>query len=162
MQDEARHVMFGRLALRDYYPQLTAAERDEREEFCVDACYACVTVLGRGGLGAPRPARRVGPTSATASRSACSAATCSCASCRSEGHRALGPRIVKAFTDMGVLGFADATSMPRWPTTRRPPRTSNKLRWTTSTRWPPRLERCTVTPGSVRAPARSPLDLASP
>ena len=39
MQDEARHVMFGRLALRDYYPELTAAERDEREEFCVDACY---------------------------------------------------------------------------------------------------------------------------
>jgi hypothetical protein len=39
MQDEARHVMFGRLALRDYYPQLTDAERDEREEFCVDACY---------------------------------------------------------------------------------------------------------------------------
>jgi para-aminobenzoate N-oxygenase AurF len=39
MQDEARHVMFGRLALRDYYPQLTDTERDEREEFCVDACY---------------------------------------------------------------------------------------------------------------------------
>ena len=39
MQDEARHVAFGRLALRDYYPQLTQAERDEREEFCVDACY---------------------------------------------------------------------------------------------------------------------------
>jgi hypothetical protein len=39
MQDEARHVAFGRLALRDYYPQLTEAERDEREEFCVDACY---------------------------------------------------------------------------------------------------------------------------
>jgi hypothetical protein len=39
MQDEARHVMFGRLALRDYYPQLTDAERDEREEFCVDACH---------------------------------------------------------------------------------------------------------------------------
>jgi hypothetical protein len=39
MQDEARHVMFGRLALRDFYPQLTDAERDEREEFCVDACY---------------------------------------------------------------------------------------------------------------------------
>ena len=31
--------MFGRLALRDYYPQLTQPERDEREEFCVDACY---------------------------------------------------------------------------------------------------------------------------
>src|SRR4051794_1402168 len=39
MQDEARHVMFGRLALRDYYPQLTQAERDEREEFAVEACY---------------------------------------------------------------------------------------------------------------------------
>jgi hypothetical protein len=39
MQDEARHVTFGRLALRDYYPQLTQAERDEREEFCVEACY---------------------------------------------------------------------------------------------------------------------------
>ena len=39
MQDEARHVMFGRLALRDYYPQLTQAERDERETFCVEACY---------------------------------------------------------------------------------------------------------------------------
>ncbi|HEV8437932.1 MAG TPA: ferritin-like domain-containing protein [Methylomirabilota bacterium] len=39
MQDEARHVAFGRLALRDYYPQLTQAERDEREEFTVEACY---------------------------------------------------------------------------------------------------------------------------
>src|SRR6266852_6049196 len=39
MQDEARHVAFGRLALRDYYPQLTDAERDEREEFVVDACW---------------------------------------------------------------------------------------------------------------------------
>jgi len=39
MQDEARHVAFGRLALRDYYPQLTQAERDQREEFVVDACY---------------------------------------------------------------------------------------------------------------------------
>src|SRR5262245_55326783 len=39
MQDEARHVAFGRLALRDYYPQLSDAERDEREEFTVEACY---------------------------------------------------------------------------------------------------------------------------
>jgi hypothetical protein len=39
MQDEARHVAFGRLALRDYYPQLTDAERDEREDFAVTACY---------------------------------------------------------------------------------------------------------------------------
>jgi hypothetical protein len=39
MQDEARHVAFGRLALRDYYPELTQAERDERQEFAVEACY---------------------------------------------------------------------------------------------------------------------------
>jgi hypothetical protein len=39
MQDEARHVAFGRIALRDYYPTLTQAERDEREEFAVEACY---------------------------------------------------------------------------------------------------------------------------
>ncbi|HEV2301775.1 MAG TPA: diiron oxygenase, partial [Stellaceae bacterium] len=39
MQDEARHVAFGRIALRDYYPQLSAAERAEREEFVVDACW---------------------------------------------------------------------------------------------------------------------------
>src|SRR2546430_430624 len=39
MQDEARHVAFGRLALREYYPQLTNAERLEREEFVVYASY---------------------------------------------------------------------------------------------------------------------------
>jgi hypothetical protein len=39
MQDEARHVAFGRLSLRDYYPQLTQAEREEREEFVVYASY---------------------------------------------------------------------------------------------------------------------------
>lgn len=39
MEDEARHVAFGRLSLRDYYPQLTQKERDEREEFLVEACY---------------------------------------------------------------------------------------------------------------------------
>lgn len=39
MQDEARHVAFGRLALRDFYPQITQKERDEREEFVVEACY---------------------------------------------------------------------------------------------------------------------------
>ncbi len=39
MQDEARHVAFGRLALRDYYPQLSDAERAEREEFTVEACW---------------------------------------------------------------------------------------------------------------------------
>lgn len=39
MQDEARHVAFGRLALRDYYKQLTDAELREREEFVIEGCY---------------------------------------------------------------------------------------------------------------------------
>jgi hypothetical protein len=39
MQDEARHVAFGRLALRDFYPQLSEAERAEREQFAVEALY---------------------------------------------------------------------------------------------------------------------------
>ncbi len=39
MQDEARHVAFGRLSLREYYPHLTEGERREREEFLVEACY---------------------------------------------------------------------------------------------------------------------------
>jgi hypothetical protein len=39
MQDEARHVAFGRLALRDYYAQLSAAELAERQEFVVEGCH---------------------------------------------------------------------------------------------------------------------------
>ncbi len=39
MADEARHVAFGNLALRDYYPHLSEAERAEREEFVVEASY---------------------------------------------------------------------------------------------------------------------------
>jgi hypothetical protein len=39
MQDEARHVTFGRMALREYYPHLSDAERNEREEFAVEALY---------------------------------------------------------------------------------------------------------------------------
>jgi len=40
MQDEARHVAFGRILLRKYYRDLTAAERREREEFVTEACWA--------------------------------------------------------------------------------------------------------------------------
>jgi hypothetical protein len=39
MQDEARHVAFGRMALRDYYKQLSAAELAEREDFVIEGCY---------------------------------------------------------------------------------------------------------------------------
>ena len=39
MQDEARHVAFGRIALRDHYKELTQKERDEREDFVVEGCW---------------------------------------------------------------------------------------------------------------------------
>ncbi|MEU6529412.1 ferritin-like domain-containing protein [Streptomyces sp. NPDC046928] len=39
MQDEARHVAFGRMALRDYYKQLTDAELREREDFVIEGCH---------------------------------------------------------------------------------------------------------------------------
>jgi hypothetical protein len=110
MQDEARHVMFGRLALRDYYPQLSEVEREEREEFCVDACYRMRDrFLGEEvweQLGLPD---EVGQYVSN-----------------SEQQRTFrsylflrivpvlkdiglwGPKIRKAFDDMGVLAFADA------------------------------------------------------
>jgi hypothetical protein len=39
MQDEARHVAFGRLALKEAYADLTDRERAEREEFVIEASY---------------------------------------------------------------------------------------------------------------------------
>jgi hypothetical protein len=39
MQDEARHVAFGRLALKDYYAQLSSSELAEREEFVIEGCH---------------------------------------------------------------------------------------------------------------------------
>jgi len=110
MQDEARHVMFGRLALRDFYPQLTQKERDEREEFCVDACYR----MRDRFLGEEVWERLELPPEVADYVE------------NSESQRQFrsylfmrivpilrdiglwGPRIRKAFTDMGVMGFADA------------------------------------------------------
>jgi hypothetical protein len=39
MQDEARHVAFGRMALHDYYAQLSEKELAEREDFVIEGCY---------------------------------------------------------------------------------------------------------------------------
>jgi thioester reductase-like protein len=39
IEDEARHVAFGRMTLQKLYPALTEKERDEREEFVVEASY---------------------------------------------------------------------------------------------------------------------------
>ncbi|GAA4068919.1 ferritin-like domain-containing protein [Nonomuraea soli] len=39
MQDEARHVAFGRMALREYYQNLSESELREREDFVIEGCY---------------------------------------------------------------------------------------------------------------------------
>ena len=110
MQDEARHVAFGRLALRDYYPHLTQAERDEREEFVVEACYlmrdrfqardvwerlgldveACVDWMDQAEGTTQFRSRlftRIVPTI--------------------KDIGLWGPKVRKAYSDMGIIGFAD-------------------------------------------------------
>jgi hypothetical protein len=113
MQDEARHVAFGRLALREFYPQLTDAERDEREEFVVEACYhmrdrftqlevwenlglpvaECVAAVQRSDVMAQFRRRlftRIVPTV--------------------KDIGLWGPRVRRAYEDMGVLEFAEVDS----------------------------------------------------
>jgi hypothetical protein len=109
MQDEARHVTFGRLALRDYYPQLTQAERDEREEFCVDACYRMRDrFLGEEifeRLELPVELTEYVATSELTTRFRSFLFMRIVPVLKDIG--LWGPRITKAFDDMGVLGFAD-------------------------------------------------------
>jgi hypothetical protein len=110
MQDESRHVAFGRLALRDYYPQLTAQERDEREEFVVEGCYLLRDrFLGEEVwecLGFP-----VDECKEWVDRSELMRVYRSSLFTRivpTIRHIGLwGPRIQKAYADMGILGFAD-------------------------------------------------------
>ena len=110
MQDEARHVAFGRLALSDYYPQLTDKERDEREEFTVEACY-----LMRDRFIAREVWERLGfPVDECAAYMDDSAVM---RDFRSALFRRIvptvkaiglwGPRIRKAYEEMGIIGFAD-------------------------------------------------------
>ena len=111
MQDEARHVAFGRLALRDVYPQLSDAERDEREEFVVDACWHMrdrfnqLEVWQRLGLPVEDCIRLVDESPAMQlfrgrifSRIV--------PTVRDIG--LWGPRVRRAYEEMGVMGFADA------------------------------------------------------
>jgi hypothetical protein len=111
MQDEARHVAFGRIALREYYPELTEKERDEREEFAVEACYlmrdrflseevwevlglpveACVGYVDESQNMREFRSRlfsRIVPTI--------------------KDIGLWGPRIRRAYANMGILGYADA------------------------------------------------------
>ena len=91
MQDEARHVMFGRLALRDYYPQLSQAERDEREEFALRPATSCATASWARRFSSAWSCRPSSPpTSTRATPCASSATSCSCASCPSCATSACG------------------------------------------------------------------------
>src|SRR5215472_8706503 len=111
MQDEARHVAFGRLALRDYYPQLTQAERDEREDFTVQACYHMRDrfnqweVWERLGLPAKECVEAV-MTSESMAQFRTRLFSRIVPTVRDIG--LWGPRVRKAFEDMGVVSFADA------------------------------------------------------
>jgi hypothetical protein len=109
MQDEARHVAFGRLALRDFYPQLTEPERAQREEFCVEACYlmrdrfVAEEVWDNLGLG-PQAVEYV-RTSASMLLFQKLLFSRIVPALREIG--LWGTRVRRAFGDMDVLGFAD-------------------------------------------------------
>jgi hypothetical protein len=110
MQDEARHVAFGRIALREYYPQLTEKERDEREEFVVEGCYLlrdrflAEEVWETLGLPVDACMRHV-DRSEMMKLYRSSLFTRIVPTIKEIG--LWGPRVQKAYADMGILGFAD-------------------------------------------------------
>ena len=108
MQDEARHVAFGRLALREYYPQLTQAERDEREEFVVHASYlmrdrfVAEEVWDNVGLDRAECVRYV---ESSEMMLAFRKMLFSRIVPTIKDLGLFGPKVQKAFTDMGVIEF---------------------------------------------------------
>ncbi len=118
MQDEARHVAFGRLALRDFYPKLDQAERDEREEFVVEACYLmrdrflADEVWAQLGLPVEECTRHT-DASDWMREFRSYLFTRIVPNIKAIG--LWGPRIQKAYREMGILGFAevDAEALQR-------------------------------------------------
>jgi hypothetical protein len=111
MQDEARHVAFGRLALREYYPQLTAKERDEREQFIVEGCYLLrdrfLAEEVWEALGLPvEECKHYVERSEMMRIYRTSLFTRIVPTIKEIG--LWGPRVQKAYADMGILGFAEA------------------------------------------------------
>jgi hypothetical protein len=110
MQDEARHVAFGRLALRDYYPKLSDRERDEREEFVVEAChlmrdrFLAEEVWEQLGLPVAECMQHT-DTSSWMTEFRSYLFTRIVPNIKAIG--LWGPRIQKAYGEMGILGFAD-------------------------------------------------------
>ena len=110
MQDEARHVAFGRLALRDFYPRLTEAERGEREEFVVEACYHMRDRFDQKelweNLGLPA-AEAVQAVMASENMRRFRKRLFSRIVPTVKDIGLWGPRVQRAFTDMGAIEFAD-------------------------------------------------------
>ena len=114
MQDEARHVAFGRMALRDYYKQLTDAELREREEFVIEGCYLMRDRLrGSGGPGELRHRRRSEADEYVENseylqlfRSLLFSRIVPCV----KDIGLWGERLQQAYVDMGVLDMATPTS----------------------------------------------------
>jgi len=110
MQDESRHVAFGRLALRDYYPTLTQKERDEREQFLLEACYLMrdrfdsVEVWKTLGLDPEKCAEHMYDSGLMQQfRSALFARIVPIV----KDIGLWGPIIRKGYEDMGIIGYAD-------------------------------------------------------
>jgi hypothetical protein len=110
MQDEARHVAFGRLSLRDFYPQLTDKEREEREEFVVYASYLmrdrflAEEVWEHLGLPADECIKYV-ETSEMMQEFRKMLFSRIVPTVKDLG--LFGPKVQKAFQDMGVIDFAE-------------------------------------------------------
>jgi hypothetical protein len=111
MQDEARHVAFGRMALRDYYRQLSAAELREREEFVIEGCYLMrdrlrgVEVLENWGIPAAEAADLTEKSEFLhLFRKLLFSRIVPCV----KDIGLWGPRLQQAYVDMGVLELGDS------------------------------------------------------
>ena len=110
MQDEARHVAFGRLALKDAYADMTQAEKDEREEFVIEGSYLLRDRFLAGevweNLGMDRDKMTAYVDQAqifTEFRKALFSRVVPCV----KDIGLWGPKVQKAYEEMGVLGFQD-------------------------------------------------------
>jgi hypothetical protein len=113
MQDEARHVAFGRLALREYYPELSDKERDRREEFLVEACYLMrdrmdpAAVWDAVGLDV-KECRAIHEAALATLKFRSRLFSRIVPTVKDIG--LWGPRVCKAFEDLGAIQFADRDS----------------------------------------------------
>ena len=116
MSDEARHVAFGVLSLKEYYDELTDAEMLERQEFAFEAAvrmrdrFLQQEVWERMGVDAARwscdAARRRRPSEQIRSSSCCSRR--SCPNCKKLGLLdANDGWLRKRFEEIGVIQFED-------------------------------------------------------